>query len=106
MITPDQDARADDFIYESERNATPANDEGRVPKLEENGKLSPLFLSTLDTFTYNEDGEIATAKDTSRTPDVTYTFAYLGDFLSTITDGTNTWTLTWSDDKLVSIIKT
>lgn len=44
MITPDNTAEASDFIYESEADATPANDEGRVPKLEADGKLSTFFL--------------------------------------------------------------
>jgi hypothetical protein len=46
-ITPDNTARADDFIYESEKDGTPANDEGRVPKLEEDAKLSPEFLHAI-----------------------------------------------------------
>ncbi|TFH72385.1 hypothetical protein E3V39_12455 [Gammaproteobacteria bacterium LSUCC0112] len=35
---------ASDFIDESEKDPTPANDEGRVPKLESTGKLSKEFL--------------------------------------------------------------
>jgi hypothetical protein len=42
-ITPDNTARADDFIFESEKDGTPANDEGRVPKLESDGKLDSFF---------------------------------------------------------------
>lgn len=43
-ITPDQTAEASDFINESEADAVPANDAGRVPKLESDGKLSPYFV--------------------------------------------------------------
>jgi len=44
-ITTGQNAEASDFINQSERDATPSNDAGRVPKLESNGKLHPVFLS-------------------------------------------------------------
>lgn len=43
-ITTGQNADAADFINESERDAVPANDNGRVPKLEGDAKLSPVFL--------------------------------------------------------------
>lgn len=43
-IITGNDALASDFINESERNATPANDVGRVPKLESTGQLHPSFL--------------------------------------------------------------
>jgi hypothetical protein len=43
-ITPGQKGRATDFINESQRNATPSNDAGRVPKLESDAKLSRTFL--------------------------------------------------------------
>ena len=39
-----QDAKPSDFISESERQATKADDEGRVPKLEADGFLSRSFL--------------------------------------------------------------
>lgn len=42
-IVTGQEAIASDFIDEAERNATPANDEGRVPKLEADGRLHPFF---------------------------------------------------------------
>lgn len=35
---------ASDFINKSEADPTPANDEGRVPKLESDGKISPFFI--------------------------------------------------------------
>lgn len=45
-----QIAEASDFINESEKHGTPANDNGRVPKLEEvegeDAKLSPVWLPT------------------------------------------------------------
>lgn len=43
-ITAGQDTLAADFINESERNATPANDAGRVVKLESDGYISPAFI--------------------------------------------------------------
>lgn len=43
-IQSDSTGRADDFINESERNATPAEDAGRVPKLEGDAKLHPFFV--------------------------------------------------------------
>jgi hypothetical protein len=53
---PDAEIRAADFIQEADRNATPANDEGRVPVLEADGRLNRDFLQiggmypTLDDF--------------------------------------------------------
>lgn len=44
-ITAGQIVRADDFIDESERDGTPANDEGRVAKLEDDGKISNVFIT-------------------------------------------------------------
>jgi len=44
-IIQDETIVASDFINESEKNATPANDEGRVPKLESDAKVSAKFLS-------------------------------------------------------------
>jgi hypothetical protein len=46
-ITPGSDIEAEDFIDESERDATPANDEGKVAKLEANGEISPVFHSPI-----------------------------------------------------------
>lgn len=43
-ITNGQIANASIFINESEKNATPASDNGRVPKLENDGKLHPYFV--------------------------------------------------------------
>lgn len=44
-ITTGQPTAASDFINNSQRNATPANDAGRVPKLESDGKLHANFIS-------------------------------------------------------------
>jgi hypothetical protein len=43
-IQPDAEVYASNYINESEQNATPANDEGRVPKLEATGRLSKVFM--------------------------------------------------------------
>lgn len=43
-ITADQQGLASDFINESEKNATPALDNGRVPKLENDARISNEFL--------------------------------------------------------------
>lgn len=59
------------------------------------------------TITYNGDGKIATIVDTDTTPDVTYTFTWNGDLLSSITDGTNTWTFGYdSQEQLTSVTRT
>lgn len=42
-IIPDAVIRADNYIDQADADATPANDEGRVPKLEANGFLHPYF---------------------------------------------------------------
>lgn len=102
-IADGQDIVASDFIYETNLNATPLNDKGKVPKLESNAHLSPAVLGHgPGTVTYNEAGQVATFVATG-TPDVTYTFTYNGDFLATVSDGSNTWTFTWTDDRITSI---
>jgi hypothetical protein len=45
MINAGDTIRADDFINESEKDETPANDEGRVPKLEDDAKLSETWFN-------------------------------------------------------------
>lgn len=50
VITNGQTIDDSDFISESQRNATPANDEGRVPQLESTGKLHKWFLDTSRKF--------------------------------------------------------
>jgi hypothetical protein len=42
-ITTGQTGEASDFINQSEKDGTPANDAGRVPKLESDGRLSGFF---------------------------------------------------------------
>lgn len=42
-ITADNQILASDFINESEKNGTPSNDAGRVPKFESDGKIHPFF---------------------------------------------------------------
>lgn len=44
-ITSGSPVRADDFINFSSKNATPANDVGRVPKLESTAALHPYFTN-------------------------------------------------------------
>lgn len=107
MIAPDQDILASDFIKKSERQTTRSDDTGRVPKLEENGFLSPHFLNfPIGNVTYNENGDVATFVDTRTTPNITYTVSYSGDLPTSITDGTTTWTITWQDDRIISISQT
>lgn len=75
-ISPDEPIVAEDFINESEADPTPANNEGKVPKLEANGKVHSSFLSgagvlygessaadddyeiTVDGITAYEDGQM------------------------------------------------
>jgi len=53
---PDANIEASDFINKATANATPSNDEGRVPVLESNGRLHPDFLA--------EGGELASTFET------------------------------------------
>lgn len=46
-ITAGNNALASDFINASTKNSTPANDSGRVAKLESNAKISAVFLAPL-----------------------------------------------------------
>lgn len=43
-IEPGADIEAEDFINEAEADPTPANNEGKVVKLESNGKISRVFV--------------------------------------------------------------
>ncbi len=61
-ITADSTIRADDFIEESERNATKTNDSDRAPKLESDGFLHNDFLRGKRTY------DSYTAIDGSTTP--------------------------------------
>lgn len=102
-IADGNDIVASDFIYEADLNATPLNDKGKVAKLQSNAHISPAVLGTgPGTVTYNEAGQVATYVATG-TPNVTYTYTYEGDFLATVSDGSNTWTVTWTDDRITSI---
>lgn len=49
-ITAGSTARADDFINKAQANATPANDAGRVPKLESDGRLDSFFIKLIAQF--------------------------------------------------------
>jgi len=55
-IIQDENILAEDFINESEKDATPANDEGRVAKLEDDGKISPVFLQPIDVQEFTTSG--------------------------------------------------
>lgn len=46
--------RADDFVDESERDATPENDSGRVPKFESDGRIHPFFTRNGDVLNAGE----------------------------------------------------
>lgn len=76
-ISPGEKGRADDFINESERDANPANDEGRVAKLESNGTIHEHFMRGL--FGTGSDGDV--------TLDGTNTYGFLS-------KSGNTYTLT------------
>lgn len=54
-IETGQNIIASDFIDESERNATPSNDSGRVAKLESDGRQHPFFT---------RNGQVLTAGET------------------------------------------
>lgn len=57
QILDGEDILADDFIYESEKDATPANDQGRVAKLESDAKIARAFthLNGKDTYVAGEN---------------------------------------------------
>lgn len=102
-IADGEDIIASDFIYETNLSATPLDDKGKVAKLESNAHISPALLGVgPGSITYNEAGQVATYVATG-TPNVTYTFTYLGDYLATVSDGSNTWTFTWTEDRITSI---
>lgn len=43
-IDPGSTGRADDFIFQADKDVTPANDEGRVPKLQDDARLHADFV--------------------------------------------------------------
>jgi hypothetical protein len=55
-IKPGQPGRAEDFIDESERSVDPADDEGKVVKLEDTGRVHEDFLRRREEFIFDEDG--------------------------------------------------
>jgi len=80
-ILENETIRADDFINESEKDATPANDEGRVPKLEDDAKLSNEFLRM--DFGDGSDGDVTISSPTTLTSDKYYNNLTVNDILST-----------------------
>jgi hypothetical protein len=52
-IVTGQNAEAGDFINESERSVDPTDDEGKVPKLEADGKLSNEFTKSVIRIQYD-----------------------------------------------------
>jgi hypothetical protein len=56
MIEPGEQGDHTDFINKSEADETPANDEGRVPKLESDGKLDGSFLRLPVRHVYTSSG--------------------------------------------------
>ncbi len=56
-------------------------------------------------FTYDSEGRIATIVDTLNTPNITYTLAYdVDDTVTSVTDGTNTWTVNRAEDGTITSI--
>jgi hypothetical protein len=84
-IQSDQNARADDFINSSEKDVTPANDNGRVVKLEqvagEDAKISNKFISNplpwqddvayvkYDEVSFNKEIYVANVSSTGNEPE-------------------------------------
>lgn len=76
---------------------------GDIPTADLFNRLFSRASFTKATFTYNEDGTIATATDTMAT--LTYTFAYNADGdVASVTDGTNTWTFAYNADGQITSI--
>lgn len=80
-ITTGQTAVASDFINQAQRNANPANDSGRVPKLEANGRLDEAFLP--DEFGDGSDGSVTISSPTSLTRDMYYDSLVVNNTLTT-----------------------
>lgn len=81
-IVNGNDVVATDFINQSEANATPANDAGRVAKLENDGKLSGFFMRTpvvrkYDT-TSSNIGDSTTRFDITNPSGTTFRYTYDG----------------------------
>lgn len=69
-ITAGQPIRADDFINNAGKNATPSNDAGRVAKLEANGQISQTFI--FNHFGNGADGDVTISSPTTLTRDMYY----------------------------------
>lgn len=63
-IQPDEIIRADHFIQDQDRNATPASDEGKTPVLEDNAKISTSFLSGM-MLSDESDGDLTITSGTT-----------------------------------------
>ena len=56
------------------------------------------------TFTYDSAGQVATIVDNDTTPATTYTFTWSNGLVTSITDGTNTWTITYNTSNQVTAV--
>ena len=54
-ITAGEDILASDFINKDERDATPANDENKVAKLQDDAQYSPVFTKVGEQFVAGEN---------------------------------------------------
>ena len=82
-IVNGSDILASDFIYESEKDPTPANDAGRVPKLESDGKISNAFIRQNFDFGDGSDGDVTISSPTTLTRDMFYNNLTVNSTLST-----------------------
>lgn len=64
-IDPNNDILASDFIDESEADAVPANDAGRVPKLETDAKISSKFIREVTFGGDGSDGALTVSSGTT-----------------------------------------
>lgn len=80
-IVNGSDILATDFIYESEKNATAVNDQGRVPKLESDAKISNLFIRW--SFGDGSDGDVTISSPTTLTRDMYYNNLVVNSTLNT-----------------------
>lgn len=79
-ITGGSTGLASDFINQSEANGTPANDAGRVPKLESDGKLNGFFMRppVRRVYTYTSCGATSTRFDVTNPAGTTFRYTYDG----------------------------
>lgn len=94
-----------DFIKNSQRTTS---DGGKVPKLENSGRLSEAFITGIDgDIVYDVYGKVTSYTDKSVTPNLTYSITYEFDRIKTIVGNGNTHTFTWSKDgQLLNITRT